>query len=57
MSDQQLATFRQLRLKLKAARDRYHAALAAKAADAIRHQAERDCSAAMDALKVFQAGL
>lgn len=57
VTDPQLTTYRQLMRAKKIAASAYHAALAAGAADSIRHAAERQCATATAALETFVKAL
>ena len=57
MTESQLTIYRQLMRAKKTAASAYHVALAAGAADSIRHAAERQCATATAALEAFVRAL
>jgi hypothetical protein len=57
MTPAQLSSYRALRSEISAARSAYHAVLAARSSASVRHEAESRCSAAMAAMKEWQAAL
>ena len=57
MTATQITAFKAIRSEITAARNAYHAALAAKAPAATRVKAEKACTAAMDKMTAFQAAL
>ena len=57
MTATQITAFKAIRAEMTAARNAYHAALAAKAPAAARIKAEKACTAAMDKMTAFQSAL